>query len=400
MPTHSSLHAGSRFRVAAFAFFLTAALGPATAPAAIAQQPNVVSGTVRTATGRPIAGATIRISGATGAGTGTTVRTQSDRNGNYRITVRPGHYNVDAYADLTFDGQTYRELPLMSTQSSCARQLSQNGIVRNFVLRLSGPLRCAANFDANEPASYAGGMVHVTSGNIPPAARVRFAFTPIGTLADGSRGQVLSFERSGAMLAVGGGRLGQTAWLHDIPLGRYNVTAVATLPGGNTQSLLLRTDGAASPSVEISFPANQMLPYGFRSAALTIDGTSSRRPQPGPQPAPQAGGNPPVTENTATQNAGGLPVGRYDCSYQSEYAGEIPNGRTIVIQQGGRYQAWGSSGNYSRSGSAIRWSSGPFAARGVTVSFAESGDRAVLTVRGGAAAEDPNGTNRCVLSGR
>ena len=397
MPTLPSLLAGSDFRVPAFAFLLIAALAGTTTRAAIAQEPNVVSGTVRTATGRPIAGATIRISGATGAGTGTTVRTQSDRNGNYRVAVRPGHYNVDAFADLTFDGQTYRELRLTSTPASCERVLSQNGIVRHFVLRLSGPLRCAFNFDANEPASYAGGMVFITSGNIPAAARVRFTFTPIGTLADGSRGQTLSFERSGAMLAVGGGKLGQTAWLHDIPLGRYNVTAVATLPGGNTQSLLLRTDGAASQSVDISFPANKMLPYGFRSAALTIDGATSRRPQ----PAPQAGGNPPVTENTPTQNAGGLPVGRYDCSYQSEYAGEIPNGRTIVILEGGRYQAWGSSGNYSGGGTgAIRWSSGPFAARGVTVSFAEVGDRAVLTVRGGAVSEDPGGTNRCVLSGR
>jgi hypothetical protein len=199
------------------------------------------------------------------------------------------------------------------------------------------------------------------------------------------------------MLAVSGGRLGQTAWLHDIPLGRYSVTAVATLPGGRTQPLLLRTDGRSDTSIEISFPANQMLPYGFRSTGFTIDDATTPRPQ----PVPPVGGNPPQVDKTPAQNAGGLPVGRYECSYKSEYAGEIPNGRTIVILGGGRYQAWGGSGIYSggRTG-GIRWTSGPFAASGVTASFAEVGTRAVLTVKGGAAAQDPNGTNTCVLSGR
>ena len=365
---------------------------------AAAQEPNVVSGTVRTADGRPLPGATIRISGATGAGTGTTVRTQSDRNGNYRLRVRPGHYNVDAFYDLAFDGQTYRELPLTSTSRGCERQLSQNGIVRNFVLRLSGPLTCAFNFDANEPASYAGGMVLVTGANFPAAAKVRFTFTPIGTLADGSKGKVLTFERSGAMLAVSGGRLGQTAWLHDIPLGRYRVSGVATLPGGATRTLMMKTDGAAAPSVEIGFPANRMLPYGFRSAGFTVTGTTTNT-QP-PRPEAQGGNDPRPADNTTADGAGGLPAGRYECSYRSEYAGEIPNGRTIVILEGGRYQAWGGSGSYSggRTGQ-LRWSSGPLAGRGVSVGFAEEGNRAVLTVKGGAAADDPNGTNRCVLYG-
>lgn len=356
----------------------------------------MVSGTVRTVDGRPLAGATIRISGATGAGSGSTVRTQSDRNGNYRLRVRPGHYNVDAYYDLTFDGQTYRELPLTSTNRGCERQLSQNGIVRHFVLRLTGPLRCAFNFDANEPASYAGGMVLVTGGNFPPATRVRFTFTPIGPLADGSKGQVLTFERSGAMLAVSGGRLGQTAWLHDIPLGRYRVSAVATLPGGATQTLMLRTDGAADTSVEIGFPANQMLPYGFRASGFTIAGAATGRAR----PDAQTGSNPPRAQTTTEHSAGGLPAGRYECSHRSEFAGEIPNGRTVVILPGGRYQAWGGSGSYSggRTG-GLQWSSGPLAARGVSVSFSQEGNKAVLTVKGGAAAEDPNGTNRCVLYG-
>lgn len=399
MQTYSLLCANSLLRPSSIALLISAVAGAGPRDLA-AQEANVVSGTVRTADGHPLAGAKIRVSGATGAGRGTTVTTQSDSNGNYQVRVRPGHYDVDAWYDLEFDGQAYRELPLTSTTRSCERQLSQNGIVRHFVLRLSGPRRCAFNFDANEPASYAGGMVLVTGGNLPAAARVRFTFTPIGTLADGSRGQVLTFDRSGAMLAVHGGRLGQTAWLHDIPLGRYNVSAVAMLPGGTTRTLLLSNEGGAGRSVEISFPANRMLPYGFRSTGFTIAQGTAPGPQPGPQPAPPPRDNQPVVEDRTEKGGGGLPAGRYECSYRSEFAGEIPNGRTVVILPGGRYQAWGGSGSYSGGATGrLQWSTGPLAARGVTVSFAQVDGKAVLTVRGGAAADDPNGTNRCVLYG-
>jgi hypothetical protein len=119
-----------------------------------------------------------------------------------------------------------------------------------------------------------------------------------------------------------------------------------------------------------------------------------------PRPAPRIGGDPQPVDSTSGQNVGGLPVGRYECSYRSPYAGEIPNGRSILILDEGRYQAWGSSGGYiaGRPG-GIQWNSGPFAARGVSATFAVEGNRAVLTVKGGAAADDPGGTNRCVRSG-
>jgi hypothetical protein len=359
-----------------------------------------VSGTVRTTDGRPIAGATIRISGATGAARGTTMHTQSDANSNYRIEVRPGHYDVDAFYDLTFDGQTYREFPLDRTNEGCERQLSANGIVRHFVLRLSGPLRCTANFNPNEPTSYAGAAVTVAPGSLPSAASVRVTFTPIGALADGTKGRVLTFDRTAAMLARSGGRLGETSWLHDIPLARYRVTAEATMPGGATRALLLRDNagGREAAAIELGFPARLMVPYGMRSASITL---VDRPAQPSP---PTPGGDDlqpqPTRPNPRGEDTNDPRVGRYECSYKSPYAGEIPNGRTIVVFGDGRYQAWGSSGAYSRAADGrLQWSSGPFAQRGVTVSLSEEGGRMVLTVRGGAAAEDPGGTNRCVRSG-
>jgi hypothetical protein len=362
-----------------------------------AQAQHIVSGTVRTADGRPLAGATIRVSGATGAGRGTTVKTQSDRNGNYRVNVRPGDYAVDAFYDLTFDGQTYRELWLDRTNEGCDRQLSESGIVRHFVLRLSGPKHCTTNDDPNKPESYAGATVLIGPGNLPSSAAVRFTLTPIGLLADGTTGMVLTFDRTGAMLKTGGGRLGQTAWLHDIPLGRYRVSAEARL-GGTGRALLLQDNagGNAAAAIEIGFPAVQMYPYGIRSASISI---VDRATQPvAPAPDPDADRREPDRMPKIT--GGGLPVGRYECSHRSEYAGEIPNGRTVVILDGGRYQAWGGSGSYAGAPGAVLWTSGPFAQRGVAVTFAQEGSRAVLTLRGGAAASDPGGTNRCVRYGR
>jgi hypothetical protein len=165
--------------------------------------------------------------------------------------------------------------------------------------------------------------------------------------------------------------------------------------GGATRALLLQDNagGAAAASIEIGFPAVQMYPYGIRSASISIVDRSTAPTPPAPAPARNDGGASPGLAG------GGLPVGRYECSHRSEYAGDIPNGRTVVILEGGRYQAWGSSGSYGGSPSAIQWTSGPFAQRGVTVTFAQEGSRAVLTIKGGAAASDPGGTNRCVRYG-
>lgn len=358
-----------------------------------AQRSHVVSGTVRMSDGRPVAGATIRVSGATGAARGTTVRTETDAKGAYRVQVPPGDYDVDGFADLTFAGQTYRQLWLDRTNAGCARQLSEKGIVRHFVLRISGLARCRANLDPNQPESYYGGEIIVSRGGVPDAAVVRFTLTPIGPLADGTQGKVLTFERTGAMLARGGGVLGQTAWLHDIPLGRYRVSAEARLPDGSRKQLALRNE-ASSPAaaVDISFRAAQMYPYGVQSAELHIvPGGASAQPAPERAPAPGTAPAPP-----AQRQGGGLPAGTYQCNYESQYAGPIPTGRSIEIVDGGRYVAWGTAGEYAGDDRAVQWRTGPLAAQGVTASFARPDGRPTLTVRGGPAAADPGGINQCV----
>ena len=97
--------------------------------------------------------------------------------------------------------------------------------------------------------------------------------------------------------------------------------------------------------------------------------------------------------------AGGLPTGRYACSYRSQYAGDIPTSNAVTILAGGRYQAYGGSGTYAFDAGTgtITWLSGPFAEPDVRVTFGEVRERHAFTVVGGGAAEDPEGTNYCML---
>ncbi len=376
------------------AALVAALVAGATAAPAQTPVPNVVAGTVRTAAGRPVAGATIRISGSTGAGRGTTIRTTTDARGQYRVAVPLGHYDVDGFADVRYDGQTYRELWLDRTDAGCGRVTSDRGIVRHFVLRLSGAKRCINGPDPDAPGSYHGAYLTAMTGALPAAAQVVFTLQPLGPLADGSAGRTLAFTRTGAALARGGGPIGETAFLHDIPLGRYRVTAAVREPGGRSRPLLLELaeGGAAGESVDVAFPAGELFPYGIRSVGLRLRTSVTpvvNRPPAPPAPAPDPGAG-----------RAALPVGRYACAYRSPYAGDIPVEGAVTIVDAGRYQAYGAAGTYAADAASggVRWLSGPLAAAGVRARVGERGGRPAITVIGGPAARDPDQTHVCVLA--
>ena len=351
--------------------------------------PDVVEGTVRTVDGRPVAGATIRVSGATGAGRGTTKTTTTDANGRYRIAVPRGHYDVDGFADLEFEGQTYRELWLDRTNAECGRVMSDRGIVRHFVLRVSGPKRCTTN-DGN---TWHGGDITLAPRDIPQDAVVTFTLTPLGPLADGTQGEVLTYTRTGAALQRGRASTPEEmAYIPDVPLGRWQASAAVRLPDGTTLAGALTTpDGGAGEQVEIVFPANRMYPYGVGGLMLGVGLSETVASGPDAEPAPAPAEPAPA--------AGGLPPGRYACSYRSPYAGDIPTSKGITILAGGRYQGYGGSGTYAFDAGTqeVRWLGGPLAGSGVQATFGEVRGRPTITVVGGGAAEDPEGTNYCVL---
>jgi hypothetical protein len=367
------------------------------------QEPNVVKGTVRTVSGRPIAGATIRIAGATGAARGNSITATTDRNGNYRVRVPLGHYNVDAWADIAYDGQTYRELWLHRVNGGCERVMSDKGIVRDFVLQLSGPKRCINNPDPNNPNSYYGAYITAMTSAFPGDAVITFTLTPLGALADGSTGKTIRFTRTGAALVRGGGTIGETAFLHDLPLGRYRVAAEVRYANGTRRALAIDSrddDEPEGSAIEIDFPA-AVMGGGFRSVNLGL-GVGGRAPRPDPvEPAtPGTSSGKPTTPATADVTESALPSGRYACSYRSQYAGDIPTASAVTISPDGRYEAYGGAGTYAvdeRSG-GVRWTSGPLARSDTRATFAQRNGRPTITVVGGGAAAD-GGTHTCVLSG-
>ena len=169
-------------------------------PGWLSPLPNIVEGSVTTIDGRPVAGATIRIARASSPAGSSSVDATTDAAGRYRVTVPPGEYTVDAFVDLEYGGQTYKQLWLDRGNSTCERVRSDQGIVRNFVLRLSGLKRCIGDADPGDRASYYGAYISAPSSAFPADAVVTFSLTPLGSLADGTTGATLTFERNGAAL--------------------------------------------------------------------------------------------------------------------------------------------------------------------------------------------------------
>jgi hypothetical protein len=299
----------------------------APAPSAAGAEPNVIKGVVRDEQGDPVPNARIRISGYTGNPNGLSaadfIRTvQTNGQGAYRISVPAGLYGISGEADLAFDGKTYKALYLHPADANCKQQMSQGGIVKDFVLRLSGFMQCLTNPDPNNAGNYSGAsiaLVHESPKSLPGDAKLTLTLTPNGPLADGRAGKPLTFTRTVAALGTSFGPLETTNVLHDIPLGRYRLTGTATLADGSRHAVRFgpwETIGATvSPVADyaVTFPAKAMLPYGIGQGEVSVydAGWSGSAPAPGPAPQPE-----PTTTTTAR------PTTPSTC--YSQYVGPIP----------------------------------------------------------------------------
>ncbi|HET9851725.1 MAG TPA: carboxypeptidase-like regulatory domain-containing protein [Candidatus Limnocylindrales bacterium] len=243
--------------------------GPQPVPA----EANIISGRVTTETGAPVAGARLRVVGYTGgASLGQEIETvTSGADGTYRYEVPRGLYEVLGEGPLDFDGQTYL-FNLDPADGSCDQQMSDAGIVKDFVLRLQGLMMCLDGVDPDNQGYYHGAALQVFNGLTSAASNdvVEYAFEPIGPLADGSTGQPLTFQRTVAAHSNFFGPIDGTSYLYDIPLGRYQVSAALLAPDGSRQSLLVSSVQAPSPAqaVEVSFDPRLIvgtLSVGFSS---------------------------------------------------------------------------------------------------------------------------------------
>ena len=226
-------------------------------------EPNVITGRVTTAAGTPIAEARMRIVGYTGGATlGRELETvETGDDGVYRSEVPTGLYEVLGQAPILFDRQVY-VFDLEPADGDCAQQMSNDGIVKDFVLRLTGLKGCLPGVDPENYVLYHGAAIQLvdrTSGH-GTAAVVLYTLEPIGSLADGSTGQTLELTRTVGALQTTAGPISTTSILHDIPLARYSVSAALWGADGTSVPLLVSSNTATTPAsaVEISFNARAL----------------------------------------------------------------------------------------------------------------------------------------------
>ena len=238
---------------------------------------NVATGVVTNAEREPVAGATIRlIAFASGSDVGEErLAVETDENGVYRTEVPLGLYEVHGEVDLELDGQTII-VPLQPADRSCERRLSSDGIEVDFELQLSGLIACPAGADPDDPASYLGAAVRLVA-ELDPAppddAIVEYTLVPLGPLADGTGGGTLTYQRSIAAHRATSGPLHETALIHDIPLGAYELSAELLAIDGSRTPLLVATEVSPQPAVTVELhfgpgatPGNLTVP------TLTVSG--------------------------------------------------------------------------------------------------------------------------------
>jgi len=236
-----------------------------TAERAPGTEPNVLTGRVTTEQGDPITGAQIRIVGYTGgAGLGQEIETvETGPDGTYRYAVPRGLYEVLGQATLDFDRQAYT-FDLHPADGHCEQRMSDDGIVQDFVLRLTGLIACRNADLPDDYTSYHGAAIQLfdgTTGSPREDAVVEYTLEPVGPLADGSPGETLTMNRTVAALRTSAGPIDRTWILYDIPLAVYRVSATLVEPGGTRVPLFVSSDTESSivPDVEVRFGARTFL---------------------------------------------------------------------------------------------------------------------------------------------
>ncbi len=245
-------------------------------------EPGVITGRVTTEQGEPIPDAQLRIVGFTGSDNlGQDIETvTSGGDGVYRYEAGSGLYQVLGTASIEFDGQTY-VFDLEPWDGECGEEMSDQGIVEDFVLRLTGISPCNDDADPTNHAEYRGAAVQLfgrLTASYSSDTLIEFVLEPTGPLADGRIGQTLTMTRTVGALQTSAGPLESTWILHDIPLARYEVTATLREPDGGELPLLLALGfGDPADAVELTFDAKVFVGtpvVGYLMSELTIYDTA------------------------------------------------------------------------------------------------------------------------------
>lgn len=178
------------------------------------------TGTVVDTRGKPIAGAKILLDNTVFYASYINGSTAED--GTYRLKVQPGAWRAHASIKKDYNGRTYS----LELHPDSIDSFDDTGAVRNFAWKLEGR-------KLDNDWGYYGGLVKVfNETGFYEMEDVEITLAPDGPLIDGSEGSTL-------VLRLGDNYWRQLAYLEDIPIGRYAVTA-ALLDGDTRQPLKLR----------------------------------------------------------------------------------------------------------------------------------------------------------------
>jgi hypothetical protein len=208
-----------------------------------------VVGTITNSKGKPLSGALVRIGGIiNGAGNRGSFETQTDAKGQYKLQVPNGYYHVNAWYTPKYQG-IQASLPLYPVDKDKVKeQFSQDGIVKDFVWKISGPMPVKHPvLDHNE---YYGGVIIFSGQDInstkvlsdPPAGSIiEFTLTPVGPLIDGSKGKVITRKKKLSKNLMALNPTQKERLVFDIPIGKYKITAKVTEPNKKSRALRMAT---------------------------------------------------------------------------------------------------------------------------------------------------------------
>lgn len=214
-------------------------------------------GMVTDPAGRALQQASIHIEHAVLTGKGS--QTQPGVNGAYKIVVAKGlgQWVARGYVLQKFNGRLYKILLHPENADSFS---DDEKAVRNFQWKLQGHV---PDWSLNQFYGGTAELQRDPNSGIENNEKVLFTFEPVGSLIDGSQGKTLKLK---------GGKRGTQDYnfIHDIPIGKYKVTAIYEPTG----EALLVTDSwndgdyRASAIMEFfgtdaSYRSNQM-GIGFR----------------------------------------------------------------------------------------------------------------------------------------
>jgi hypothetical protein len=221
----------------------------------------VVTGTVRDAAGRPLAG--VQVFADNTLFYNTNAIGVTDAQGRYRIDVSQpiGTWRMSAQLTREFEGRTYRFNPQPTVNDAFA---GVDGAVRDFTWRLDGRTPSGGHYGARVYTRVLPvGFLYDSDDN-----HVEITMTPVGPLVDGSTGTPRTIRGDSDFAA------------YHVPLGRYRITARYAPPGVPPRDAVLRVAAPAR-----SAPRSR--PPGRPTAAAIRRCSSSRSRRPSERPAPR-----------------------------------------------------------------------------------------------------------------